>query len=170
MKIECRDDSLTVTAFDAIEAFKIACKIEKDGIEFYRNLAVQEPDPSAKIIFEYLANEEKKHLAFFERQLVQARKTGTEEFEDDDIFSCIEYGIFELYKSIDDLPALLADIKKALKLGIQVEKRSVQFYGVCKDSITDTAVKEALQTIIDEEKSHARKISDLLTSVEKNKE
>ena len=42
-------------------------KVEKDGEEYYRNLANNAPNPGFKYIFTMLADEEAKHYAAIER-------------------------------------------------------------------------------------------------------
>ena len=48
MKIEQKGNSFIITNFDEIEAYKVACKIEKEGLKFYKKLAENVDNIKAK--------------------------------------------------------------------------------------------------------------------------
>lgn len=50
---------------DELEAFKIAMKMEKEGIEFYKKAAVGTKIENEKILFEQLVKEEQQHYDIF---------------------------------------------------------------------------------------------------------
>lgn len=50
---------------DELEAFKIAMKMEKEGIEFYRKLVSEASSPKEKALFEKLIQEEEQHYNIF---------------------------------------------------------------------------------------------------------
>ncbi len=50
---------------DEMEAFKIAMQMEKEGIEFYRNLLPKLNTEKEKTLFEKLINEEQQHYKIF---------------------------------------------------------------------------------------------------------
>ena len=69
MKIEEKGADLVITDFSELETYKIAIKIEKDGISFYENLIKDEKHINAKQELEFLLQDEKKHLKTFEKHL-----------------------------------------------------------------------------------------------------
>ena len=76
MKIQEIGGKLTVSDFDEFDAARIACKIEKDGILFYARLKEGISDAGIKKSVEFLIDEEKKHLSFFEDTAILVRSPG----------------------------------------------------------------------------------------------
>lgn len=50
---------------DEMEAFKIAMQMEKEGVEFYKNLLSDSKNDKEKELFKKLISEEEKHYAIF---------------------------------------------------------------------------------------------------------
>jgi len=50
---------------DELEAFKIAMKMEKEGIEFYKKAASESQTTREKALFERLVHEEEQHYSIF---------------------------------------------------------------------------------------------------------
>ena len=128
MKIEEKGADLVITDFSELETYKIAIKIEKDGISFYENLIKDEKHINAKQELEFLLQDEKKHLKTFEKHLYELREKENDNFETDDLLDYMDYGIFHPYQDIKDLSEILNDEKKALRLGIALEDKSIKFY------------------------------------------
>jgi rubrerythrin len=61
---------------DEMEAFRIAMKMEKEGMEFYRASAAQAPTAKEKALFERLAAEEEQHFAIFQNTCSFLTDTG----------------------------------------------------------------------------------------------
>ena len=66
----------------------------------------------------------------------------------------MDYGIFHPYQDIKDLSEILNDEKKALRLGIALEDKSIKFYEACMNHVSSPQAKTALQNIIEEENKH----------------
>ncbi|MFH2138413.1 MAG: ferritin family protein [Candidatus Omnitrophota bacterium] len=162
MKISEKDGVLEITEFDAREAYTIACRIEKDGILFYKGIADKQTDEAAKKTLEFLISEEKKHLKFFEGCLDEIGKEKEDVNEDDDLLSSLDYGIFQPYQSMADLDQILKDIKKALKLGIIIEDKTIKFYALCTQNVTCEQTKTTLRDIIGEEEKHKALLSEIM--------
>jgi rubrerythrin len=162
MKIEEKQGKFIITSFDEFEAYRIACKIEQDGIRFYGLLAQTSKDAEAKKIFAFLLEEEKKHLAFFERNLSRLRQAREDRYEDDDLVRSMDFGIFKPYQGMEGLNSIVTDIKKALALGIVVEDKSIRFYQACRDDSVPATIKRELERIIEEEKKHKKLFEALL--------
>lgn len=166
MKIEARGDKLVIVDFDAFDALRIACKIEKDGIEFYTQLASSLAKRDTKETLEFLLGEEKKHLAFFEESLQQLRGQKEDEGEEDDLLTTMDYGMFSSYPNASEFEIILNDMQKALHLGITIENKSIQFYEACQDNVSDPGTKKELALIIEEEKKHRVLFKALLADME----
>ncbi|MFA5117738.1 MAG: ferritin family protein [Candidatus Omnitrophota bacterium] len=162
MRIQEKNGNFEVVDFDAVEAYKIACKIETDGLEFYayllKNVAAE---PARKALF-YLLKEEQKHLSLFESRLSELRQRTSDLSEDDDLLSSMEYGIFQPYKNIEELALLVRDPAKALRLGLKVEDVSIGFYEACRNNVISPQAKEEISSIIKEEQKHKRLLQEIL--------
>lgn len=162
MKITVENNELFISEFNAIEAYKIACAIEKDGISFYTRLRADEKNVEVAQTLDFLIEEEERHLKVFEERLAQLRNDQEDDFEDDDLFACIDYGVFEPYESIENLAEYLDNIKKALRLGIKAEDNAVNFYQACLAGVSSDSAKSELEKIIEEEKKHKKILQDIL--------
>lgn len=109
-----------------------------------------------------MIEQENDHLKFFQDCLFELRKGQEDENEDDDLLEAMEFGIFQPYKSIQDLEKILTQPKEALKLGVIVEEKSIKFYESCRDKVSSLSVKQHLSSIIDEEKKHKALIESVL--------
>lgn len=165
MKIEQKGDEFVITDFDELETYKIAAQIEKGGIEFYENLLESVGDAGIEDKIKFLINEERKHLKFFEGRLYEIGKGKEDGFEEDNLLSYIEYGIFDFYKSIKDMGDVISDVKKAMQLAIFAEEDSVRFYKACGNKVTSPKTKDELQVIIEEEKKHKALFEKLLNEI-----
>lgn len=167
MRIEEKGTELVIVDFDEIEAYKIAEKIEKDGIEFYQKLLDTVTSPKSKEILNYLLKEEYAHLKFFGESIFRLRSKKEETSEDEDVLNSMDYGIFCLYENLDELKNILNNPKKAVRLGIVIEDKSTKFYESCKAHIESQAAKKELDVVIDEESKHRQMLEDMLNHLEK---
>jgi len=165
MIIEEKDGNLVITGFNEVDAFTIAVAIEKDGIDFYSKILGKIENPEAKEVIDFLLNEEKKHLKFFQDCLYSEAEERDDRFEQEDILSTIDFGIFRPYKDIQELENILKDVKTALKLGLIAEEKSVRFYSLCRDKVESKDTKKILSLIIDEELKHKEIINSLLRKI-----
>ena len=164
MRIEERGDKLVIVDFDEFEAYRIACKIEKDGIKFYRKLSGSMKPGEARELVEFLVEEERKHLRFFEDCLSAAREKGEDTSEDNDLIASFDFGVFMPYRDMAELEDVLTDTPKALRLGVAIEDKSIKFYDSCREGVSAVQTREELGSIINEEKRH----KDLLTKMADN--
>lgn len=162
MRVEERDGTLVVSGFDDLQACKIAVRIERDGIAFYEALASKMPDTATRGTILSLADQEREHLDFFEGELSRIREEKEDPFEEDDLASFLDYGIFAPYR---DLADAVETPRKALKLGHLVEERSVQFYEACRGMASAGGARRQLGRIIEEERRHARTLKGMLDAM-----
>ncbi|MCF7908478.1 MAG: ferritin family protein [Candidatus Omnitrophica bacterium] len=165
MKIEEKNDKLVITDFTEFEAYRIAEKIEKDGVDFYKRLAAKVVELQVKSTLELLVSEEVRHLRIFEYLLSEVRKNGEDISEDNDLLSSIDFGIFQGLKRQEELEKIITDTKKAIELAVVIESKTVAFYEFCKNSVSAEKVKKELDRIISEEKNHRGLLQDLLKSI-----
>lgn len=162
MKIQEKNGKLDVVDFNELDAYKIASKIEQDGIAFYKNLANGVKDDAAKKRLEFLLSEEKRHLSFFQDCLSKVEEKAEDGFEDDNLLSFMDYGIFQPYEHMSQMKDVIDDVDKALDIGIIVEDRTVKFYQACKDKLISQDAKQELENIINEEQKHKELLLSML--------
>lgn len=149
MRIEEKEGNLVITDFNEIEAYKIACKIEADGISFYKKFLSEFSE------VDFLLKEEQKHLKLFNELLFNLKEKKEDSFEGDDFLSTIDYGIFMPVKKINSP-------REALQLGIIIEDRSIKFYEFCKDKVSSNTAKKEISNIISEEHKHKELLEEML--------
>ncbi|MCX6354936.1 MAG: ferritin family protein [Candidatus Aureabacteria bacterium] len=165
MRIEDKGGSLVIVDFDELEAYKIASKIERDGIEFYTKLAGRVAKRKPRGALELLATQERDHLDFFHQQLSRLRQVKEDNFEEDDLLSSIDYKIFQPYQGIAELEKILDTPRKALRLGVIVEEKSIDFYEFCIKKVTSPEAQAEIARIIEEERQHKKTLEDMIAEL-----
>jgi rubrerythrin len=160
MQIKEWGGRFVVSDFNEVEAYKISRKIESDGIAFYQSLLEKAGDRKTKETLEFLLQEEKRHLKFFENQLFLMREEGEESYEDDEMLGSMDYGIFPKTSSEDTEKMAGTDAIRTFGLGIVMEKRSIQFYEACSERVSDKKTVSELEKIIQEETKHKQILED----------
>lgn len=162
MKIDYSEGKLKITDFNSIEAYKIARKIEKEGIEFYGRLLKQNLDQETSGVMKFLLSEEASHLKLFEDKLLAAKQTTEDGFEEDSIFDYVDAEIFYPFNAIAELDEALTNREKALRLGIKIENNSISFYDACLLNTKEKQTKKDLRWLIEEENKHLLNLQGLL--------
>lgn len=164
MKIKEKDGKFVIVDFDEREAYQISCCIEKDGIQFYRDIAQKERNPQARKTLEFLVADEQCHLKFFEERLRELESTDDRD-ADNDVLDSLDYGVFHPYDQIKKLAAAVKDSKTALKLAVKIEDKSLQFYEACRRLVSSEKTKQQLQHVIEEEQRHREVLRSLLSGL-----
>ncbi|MFC1631430.1 ferritin family protein [Candidatus Omnitrophota bacterium] len=167
MKIQEQGEQFVIVDFNERDAYKIACQIEKVGINFYRKLKQAVKTELIKEAVNLLLEEENRHLEFFEKNFARVSANQEDGFEEDDLLNYMDYGIFKPYQSIKDLQDHIDDAAKALRLGLIVEQKTVQFYQSCQEKVTSEQTKKELERIITEEKRHQAIFENALGTLNK---
>jgi len=157
MKIKDIGEEIQIHDFNAKEAFKVAHKLESEGISFYKKVINMVKDPKVKEVLLYLLGEEEDHLQLFE-QMVEREDPEALDDSGDDILDILDTGVFTFPKD----EALTTDLDRALQLGINIEKRSLAFYLEMVKHTDNEEGKVALKKIIDEEKKHWEELKKLI--------
>jgi len=158
MKIEYRGDEIIISDFKPVEAYKIARRLEAEGINFYKVLLETIQDAATKRSIELLLSEEKWHLKTFEKKIEELAGP----FEESTVVDEIDTKVFGSFGEPIDLAAIVKDRKRAFELGVLFEKRSINFFEVCRSKTTDASTKKAFEGIIKEEEKHLRLLKEML--------
>ncbi|MBW2222022.1 MAG: ferritin family protein [Deltaproteobacteria bacterium] len=157
MKVRSTDEGIQIYDFNAAEALKIARKLEREGIKFYKEFLETVEDPKVKEVLLYLLDEEMEHLKLFEKML---EREDPESLDDDGegVLDVVDDGVYTLPKS----EALATDLDEAIQLGINIEKRSLSFYLEIVKHTKSEEGKNVLKIIIGEEKNHWEELKRLI--------
>lgn len=158
-----------VTFFAADELLDIAVGIEKNGQSFYKSMADRAYTESARSMYQFLADEEKRHEAIFERMRKDGIKiTPLESYKGEYITylkSLIDSLVFHNQQDAGASKKVGNEID-ALITGIQAEKDSILFYSEMLNLSKETD-RITLEAIIKEEKSHLRQLSEMKAYLER---
>lgn len=156
--------SIQLSGADIID---LAVQTEVRGEKFYRQ-AVEKADRSdAKELFTYLADEEVRHKETFEGLSSQIVVTQMDPETWEDAIGYIEATVdrefFDRKAPIRAIP--VADsVPEMVRQAIEFEKQTLLFFYGVRD-LVQPANRPLIDRIIDEEKSHVRRLSAMLKTV-----
>ncbi len=150
--------------FAGSEIVEIGIQIEKNGKDFYNTLSGQSKIEKARDIFKYLAGEEEKHIAAFQKILDLVEKYEPPESYPGEYFAYMNglasgYVFTQKEKGSQAAKAAKSD-SEAIELGIGFEKDSIIFYEGMKRVIPKHDLK-LIDALIAQEKEHLKKLSAL---------
>ena len=161
MRIEYKGEEIIISDFKPVEAYKIARRLEAEGMNFYKALLENIHDTAAKRSIELLLSEEKWHLKTFEKKIEDIAGP----FEENAVVDEIDTKVFSPLDKPLDVAAVVKDRKKAFELGILFEKRSINFFKACLEKTTDESAKKAFEDVIREEERHLRLLKDMFKGI-----
>jgi len=147
------------------ELLDLSTRIERQGLEFYTELAKFITDPEVKEVLNVLAKEETMHECQFTKllDLKGDRSFGWEESDplrkiinthyETDIFPKVE----DFFKHVPQLEG----IRKAFDYAMEVEKTSAEFYGLLQKTCTDLETKTLLVLLEKAEREHIVRVKTL---------
>jgi rubrerythrin len=152
------------TIFSGSEIVEIGIEIEKNGKAFYEEVLKNASDDNAEVIFKYLANEEGKHIAVFEKMLDSVKKYEPIEAYPGEYFSYMKALANEHVFTKKDVGVSIAKEVKddlgAIVIGIKFEKDSIIFYEGMKKVVPEVEHR-LLDSLIEQEQVHLNKLEAL---------
>ncbi len=162
MKVDFSGDEIQIYDFNELEAYRIACKIEADGIYFYSRMLDETLKPKIIDVIQLLLRDERNHLDLFEKKVEELeRKYGVHD-EGEDLVDIVDARVFDILKEPERIGDILCTPQEAVRLGIAVEGRSIAFYKQILKNTKDETGRTALQEMIREEQDHLQKLEGLL--------
>jgi len=153
--------NISISEFSSAQAYKIAIRMENDGIDFYNEILSDVKDEVARNEIAFLIEEEKKHLTIFAGLLGSVKEFSGDDFEEDDIVDYVRSRVFDVSQEKED--ALKMDHRHtALEKALDMERRSVVFYEGCLAQTKEDDAKKAFKKILEEETGHQKKFAELL--------
>ncbi len=150
-------------SFNIDEVFEIAIQMEEKGAEFYSKAAQAAVDPEVKALLKKLSDMEAEHKILFK----QLRNDIVSINEQDAFYDPSGEGARYL-KSIADTQVFfeksidISSPEEVFKEAIWGEKDSTVFYLGIRQNMEDEPLKKKIDTIIEEEMSHIRILSERL--------
>lgn len=152
--------------FQATDVIEMALEIEKSGEVFYRAVAQKVKSPQVQALFEDLAEQEVQHYAAFEKlsQTEWDRPLMTRDAWDQYLMylqATVQSTFFEGQDKALALAEQMSDEKEAIRMAMGFEKETLLFFYDLRDMVSE-ADKKVIQRIVDEEKSHLRRLAAML--------
>jgi rubrerythrin len=153
--------------FTIADLRSIAIQIERNGEAAYRQASMKIKDPGLARLLELMAEDEKKHLEWFEKlnvtnndacEMAEVEKLGQallQDMMDKQTFALDERQLVET----DDILGLLSQSRS-------FEEDTILFYETLSGFIDDAKVARHLELIIAEERAHAQKLQDFIAAKE----
>ena len=150
--------------FTGSEIIELGVQIEKNGKDFYNTLLEKSESQKAKEIFQYLAGEEDKHIAVFQKMLESAEKYEAPESYPGEHLAYVntlagEYVFTRKDKGGEVAKGISSD-KEAVEVGIGFEKDSILFFEAMKRVVPEHGHK-TIEGLIVQEKSHLKQLVDI---------
>lgn len=146
-----------------MDIFEYAMEMEKEGEDFYKDLAEQSANEGMKQIFRMLADNEKRHYRAF-----AAMKRQSHEFARTPILEDART-VFEDMQSKKLFDNFEEDHAAMYKKAQEIEKKSEDFYREQADKAEDARQKKIFLDIAKEEKAHYNLLDALIVMVERPK-
>lgn len=159
MRLKFDGNEIKIYDFNALESFRIARKIEKEGIALYNKLKEAIPENGVRKVVDALLEEEKSHVEVFERE-VEAR--GGISDDEESLVDVLDSKVVSPLYETEGLDKVLCDRTEAIRLGLAVEHRAIAFYRSILENTGIEEGREALEKIIAEETKHAERLEALM--------
>ena len=154
--------------FTASEVVQAAIQIERNGEVFYDTLASSARDAGARELYTYLSGEEGKHAEVFQKMLEAVGEYRPQESFPGEyeayMRALAESRVFTDDKVARDMASHAASPAEAIRIAQGAEKDSILFYYEMRALVPERE-HGTLNRLIDEEKSHLRRLTELAKSL-----
>lgn len=154
---------------DQKEALQMAIEMEKEGQSFYKKTAEKTSDKMTRQVFEFLANEELKHIEaikiFYDAE-ISGKITDFEKVTAGQTPKKARLAIMTLFKGLGDKAPVNKPDLDAYNFARDFEKNGEKFYRKAADKAADKNVKKLFEFLVDEEKRHFQMIDDSIAFLE----
>ena len=158
---------------DQKEALALAIEMENKGHGFYKQTAEKATDEMTKKVFEFLANEELKHITTIKR-FYEAEIAGTTtDFKSvlgEETPEKAKQAIVKLFEGLNKKAPVDKPDLEAYKFSRDFEKNGEKFYRQAVDKSTEPNVKKLFEFLVEEEVRHFQMIDDSIAFLENPEE
>lgn len=153
--------------FSGKEILEMAVRIEENGLRYYNEARKAATSDKLKDLFALLANEETQHIKVFSDMKTAlggaSEQEGFDPYLEDARLYLRAIADTEVFTNPDkgrQLAEKITSEQEAIRLAIDMEKDSLLFYYELQKMIREKD-RDVLQTLIDQEKDHVRKLNDI---------
>jgi rubrerythrin len=155
------------------EALAMAIEMEKEGHDFYQKTAKKAADKMTRQVFDFLANEEMKHIesikTFYDAEIA-GKKTDFNKMLGNSTPGIAKKAILNLFKNLEKIvPADKPDME-AYSFARNFEKKGENFYHEAAAKASDADIKKLFEFLVEEEKRHFQMIDDSMAFLENPQE
>ncbi len=150
-----------------LEILTQAIEIENYGYGFYNGMRSYAADGNARSVISHLAGMELDHMKWLEAEYQRILRT-THELDEVGAQPISVTAKGEIFLDNRELPDLFKDFDaaKALRLAIDIERRSVDFYKRNREIVDDDRTRELFTRLADFELDHISLLADNLKNLE----
>ncbi|MBN1755874.1 ferritin family protein [bacterium] len=155
--------------FRVSEVIETAVKIEKNGEEFYTMLREIADEDEVQEVFDFLANEEKKHIQIFEKMLEPLKKVEPQESYPGEyegyLNSLAETHVFTRQDAGKIAAMEIQEPVEGIELALKFEEDSIRFFeGLGK--FVPAADKAVVEALVKEEQKHIEILNKMKKKIE----
>jgi rubrerythrin len=153
---------------DFLEPLRIARRLEEEGRQFFIDTARKTESKLARQTFEFLANEEVRHLEKINQFYHSLEKEGAANLpvtEKSSADARLEAFNKQLESLKDEFKPSMSDIE-AYEYAIKFENGAEEFYEEKLNDATNPRIKQFYQWLVEEETMHGRLLNSCLKFVE----
>lgn len=150
--------------FSLKDIIDIAVQIEQNGERIYRSAAGKIEDPSLRSLLQLLADEEIKHMEWFEALKENIADTGEHPEQEKFGRALLQNAVGTHSLALEDADfSSMEQVQDLINLVMEFENDTVLFYKMLQPLIEDQETLEKLHAIIQEEENHARRLNKVLS-------
>ena len=150
--------------FSLKDIIDIAVQIEQNGERVYRRAAGKIEDPSLCSLLQWLADEEVKHMEWFEALKDNIADTGEHPEEAKFGRDLLQNAMGSQSFALEDADFSTMDhVQDLINLVMEFENDTVLFYKMLQPLIEDQKTLEQLHAVIQEEENHAQCLKKVLS-------
>jgi len=148
--------------FTLVDVRNIAMQIEKNGEETYRKAADQVKVPELKQIFEWMAEEEKRHYEVF-AAIIDDRKLSREQAELEAMGRSLLQDIVrsQTFSLDQERLAKTTNLGDLLEQSMEFEQDTIDFYEFLVGFLDEPDAISELNSIIEQERGHVKHLQEM---------
>jgi rubrerythrin len=155
-----------VVLLHATDMFEMAMQVERSGEAFYRAAADKVDSHGVRDLFEDLALQEVKHYEFFRSLFHSIRERPlltTDQWDEyrGYLGATVQSAFFEGPDKALALAETVNDHEEAVRMAMEFEKETLLFFYDLRE-IVPASGRKAVYEIVEEEKSHIRRLAGML--------
>ncbi len=146
-----------------MDIFEFAIQMERDGEQYYREMAAKTSHPGLQSIVLMLADDEKKHA-----RIVSELQSAIPDMPSTTVLDSAK-NIFQQMKQFGGEIDLSGDQEQLYRDAMVLEERSISFYLDRADQVRQPEQKTLFKRLAEEERKHYRLLQDLADFVRRPK-